>query len=109
MEPVVESDPVVAPAALGVACPVRLAQDGVVARATVWEGELTAAERVALRPGVPVQLSRRPDVLVVGSGVIGLATAVACRRAGLGSVVVVEQAERLASAASARASATTSA
>jgi glycine/D-amino acid oxidase-like deaminating enzyme len=78
----------------------RLAQDGAVARATVWAGELSAAERAALARGVPEGLNQRPDVLVVGGGLIGLATAVACRRAGLGSVVVVEQAERLASGAS---------
>jgi glycine oxidase len=71
-----------------------------VARATVWEEDLNAAERAALRPGVPERLNRRPDVLVVGGGVIGLATAVACRLAGLGRVVVVERAEWLASAAS---------
>ena len=70
------------------------------APATVWEGELSAAERAALSPGTPDRLNRRPDVLVVGGGVIGLATAMACRRARLGSVVLVEQAERLASAAS---------
>ena len=69
-------------------------------RATVWEGELNAAQRSALHPGVPYGLNRRPDVLVVGGGVIGLATAAACRRAGLGSVVVIERAEQLASAAS---------
>ncbi len=69
-------------------------------RAAVWEEGLSAAERAALGPGVPAELNRRPDVLVVGGGVIGLATAVACRLAGLGSVVVVERAERLASAAS---------
>ncbi len=69
-------------------------------RAAVWAGELSAAERAALAPGVPEGLNQRPDVLVVGGGLIGLATAVTCRRAGLGSVVVVEQAERLASGAS---------
>jgi glycine oxidase len=75
-------------------------EDGAVVRAAVWAGELSAAERAALAPGVPEGLNQRPDVLVVGGGLIGLATAVTCRRAGLGSVVVVEQAERLASGAS---------
>jgi hypothetical protein len=37
-----------------------------VARATVWEEDLTAAERAALRPGVPDGLNRRPNVLIVG-------------------------------------------
>jgi len=71
-----------------------------VVRAAVWTDELTADERAALAPGVPADLPRRPDVLVVGGGVIGLATAVACRDAGLGSVVVLEREDRLASAAS---------
>ena len=77
-----------------------MTEDCGVVRAAVWEEGLSAAERAALGPGVPAELNRRPDVLVVGGGVIGLATAVACRLAGLGSVVVVERAERLASAAS---------
>jgi glycine oxidase len=74
--------------------------DGGVLPTAVWEEALSAAERATLSPGVSAALNRRPDVLVVGGGVVGLATAVACRRAGLGSVVVVERAERLASAAS---------
>jgi glycine/D-amino acid oxidase-like deaminating enzyme len=39
-------------------------------------------------------------VLVVGGGMVGLATAVACRRAGLGRVVLLERAARLAGEAS---------
>src|SRR4029453_8996578 len=48
---------------------------------------------------MPADLDRHPDVLVVGGGVIGLATAVFCRRAGMRRVVVIEAA-RLAAAAS---------
>src|SRR5436305_78104 len=77
--------------------PARMA---IVVRAAVWTDELTGADRAALSPGVPADLPRRPDVLVVGGGVVGLATAVACRDAGLGSVVLLEREERLASAAS---------
>jgi glycine/D-amino acid oxidase-like deaminating enzyme len=69
-------------------------------RDTVWDGRLDPAERAALRPGVPPDLPPTPDVLVVGGGVVGLAVAVACRRAGLGRVVVIERADRLASASS---------
>ena len=69
-------------------------------RVTVWDDRLDAAQRAALRPGTPDGLNRSPDVLVVGGGVVGLAVAVACRRAGLGGVVVLEQADRLASSAS---------
>jgi glycine/D-amino acid oxidase-like deaminating enzyme len=69
------------------------------APATVWADSLDPADRAVLDPGVPVDLDRRPDVLVVGGGVIGLATALFCRRAGLGRVLVIE-ARRLAAGAS---------
>lgn len=69
-------------------------------RVTVWDDRLGAGERATLRPGTPERPDRSPDVLVVGGGVVGLSVAVACRRAGLGSVVVLERAQRLASAAS---------
>jgi glycine oxidase len=71
-----------------------------VVRAAVWGDELDGAQHAALTPGVPDGLDRRPDVLVVGGGAVGLATGVACRLAGLGSVVVLERADRLAGAAS---------
>jgi glycine oxidase len=67
--------------------------------APLWAETLEPAERAALDPGTPDGLDRRPDVLVVGGGVIGLATAVFCRRAGLGRVLLVE-AGRLAGGAS---------
>jgi glycine/D-amino acid oxidase-like deaminating enzyme len=57
----------------------------------LWQDQLSEAERAHLSPGVPDDLNRRPDVLVVGGGIIGVATAVACQRAGLGSVVVLER------------------
>ena len=53
---------------------------------SVWE--LDADPRL-LDPG-PGGLDRSYDVLVVGGGVIGLVTAVMCRRAGLGRVAVLE-------------------
>jgi glycine/D-amino acid oxidase-like deaminating enzyme len=59
--------------------------------------ERRGARRASPR-SAPEELNRRPDVLIVGGGVIGLA--VACRLVGLGSVVVVERSERLASASS---------
>jgi glycine/D-amino acid oxidase-like deaminating enzyme len=69
-------------------------------RLTVWDATLRDEDRAALRPGLPDGLDRSPDILVIGGGVVGLAVAVACRRAGLGRVVVLEEADRLASAAS---------
>jgi len=66
---------------------------------TLWSATLGPADHAALDPGVPDDLDRHPDVLVIGGGVIGLATALFCGRAGLGRVVVIE-AQRLAAAAS---------
>jgi glycine oxidase len=65
----------------------------------VWLDQLTEAERAVLDPGPPPEPERRPDVLVVGGGIVGVATAVACLRAGLGSVALVER-QRLGAGAS---------
>ena len=71
---------------------------------TVWRDTAGAGVLAALEPGVPPDLDRRPDVLVVGGGVIGLATAALCSRAGLGRVVLIER-ERLVAGASGSAAA----
>ena len=65
----------------------------------MWASTVDPADQMALDPGVPADLDRHPEVLVVGGGVIGLATAVFCRRIGVGRVLVIEGA-RLAAAAS---------
>jgi glycine oxidase len=70
----------------------------------VWRDTAGAGVLAALEPGVPPDLDRRPDVLLVGGGVIGLATAALCSRAGLGRVVLIER-DRLAGGASGRAAA----
>jgi glycine oxidase len=57
---------------------------------TVWIDQLEPWELSVLDPGVPETLARRPDVLVVGGGILGVATAVACRDAGAGSVLLIE-------------------
>jgi glycine oxidase len=57
----------------------------------LWPDQLDGAERALLRPGIPTTLDRTPDVLVVGGGILGCATAAACTRAGLGSVVLLER------------------
>jgi glycine/D-amino acid oxidase-like deaminating enzyme len=67
--------------------------------APLWAATLRPADRAALDPGIPDDLDRHPDVLVVGGGIMGLTTALFCREAGLGRVLVIE-ADRLASAAS---------
>jgi glycine/D-amino acid oxidase-like deaminating enzyme len=66
---------------------------------TLWASTVDPADRTALDPGVPADLDRHPEVLVVGGGVIGLATAVFCRHAGISRVLVIEAAQ-LAGAAS---------
>src|SRR5438552_6520515 len=60
----------------------RPAADGL----PVWEARAEAAVLAALAPGVPDDLHVGADVLVVGGGIVGLATAAACRRQGLGRV-----------------------
>ena len=60
-------------------------------RATVWQDTVEPPILAALDPGVPADLDRTPDVLVVGGGAVGLATAAACVRAGLGSVLLIER------------------
>ena len=71
---------------------------------TVWRDTVGADVLAALDPGVPPDLDRHPDVLVVGGGVVGLATAALCVRAGLGQVTLIER-DRLAAGASGKAAA----
>jgi glycine oxidase len=70
----------------------------------LWRDTAGDAVLAALEPGVPAQVELRPDVLVVGGGVIGLATAALCTRAGLGRVTLIER-DTLAGGASGRAAA----
>jgi glycine oxidase len=64
----------------------------------IWRDELTAAERAQLGRGAGAIAASRPDILVVGGGIAGVATAAACQQAGLGSVLLIE-AGRLGSGA----------
>jgi glycine/D-amino acid oxidase-like deaminating enzyme len=57
---------------------------------TVWPDQLTADESAQLARDHGVITQPRPDVLVVGGGMVGVATAAACHRAGAGSVLLVE-------------------
>lgn len=57
----------------------------------VWPDQLDTSESARLRPGVPSDLDREPEVLVVGGGIIGCATAAACVQAGFRSVVLLER------------------
>jgi glycine oxidase len=69
-----------------------------VTETAVWRDRLTTAERAQLGRGAGDISQRRPDVLVVGGGIAGVATAAACHAAGLGSVLLIE-AGRLGSGA----------
>ena len=55
---------------------------------TIWADQLTEPELSVLTRNSA--LARRPDVLVVGGGVVGVATALACHQAGIGLVSLVE-------------------
>ena len=59
----------------------------------VWRDELTPDESAQLVRGAGVIAQPRPDVLVVGGGIVGVATAAACRQAGCGSVLLIEAGE----------------
>src|SRR5712691_13053669 len=69
-----------------------------VAGTAVWRDELTAEEFAQLVRGEGVIAQPRPDVLVVGGGIVGVATAAACHAGGVGSVLLIE-AGRLGSGA----------
>ena len=56
----------------------------------VWRHQLTAGERAELARGGGEVPDPRPDVLVVGGGIAGVATAAACHEARLGSVLLIE-------------------
>jgi glycine/D-amino acid oxidase-like deaminating enzyme len=55
----------------------------------VWDDTAPAEDIAALDPGLPDELPKTPDVLVIGGGQVGLATAAACTRAGM-SVLLIE-------------------
>jgi glycine/D-amino acid oxidase-like deaminating enzyme len=56
----------------------------------IWRDQLTADERAILGRADQDVTGSRPDVLVVGGGILGVCTAAACNEAGLGSVLLVE-------------------
>jgi len=56
----------------------------------VWRDQLTAEESTQLVRGAGVIEQPRPDVLVVGGGIVGVATAASCYLAGAGSVLLIE-------------------
>src|SRR5438552_322702 len=61
-----------------------------VAETPIWRDRLTAEERAQLGRGAGSISLTRPDILVIGGGIAGVATAAACHEAGLGSVLLIE-------------------
>ncbi len=58
---------------------------------SVWRDLLDDGDAATLEPGIPDDLDRRPDIVVVGGGILGVAVAAACTRAGLGDVLLLER------------------
>ena len=56
----------------------------------IWRDQLTARERSVLGRADDGAPGRRPDVLVIGGGILGVSTASACADAGLGDVLLIE-------------------
>jgi glycine/D-amino acid oxidase-like deaminating enzyme len=56
----------------------------------IWRDQLTADESAQLVRGSGVIAHPRPDVLVVGGGIVGSATAAAYHQAGVGLVLLIE-------------------
>jgi glycine oxidase len=56
----------------------------------IWRDQLTADERAVLGRADGSVAGAMPDVLVVGGGIVGVATALACADAGLGAVLLIE-------------------
>src|SRR5262249_61443669 len=61
-----------------------------VAETPIWRDRLTAEERAQLGRGAAEISLSRPDVLVVGGGIAGVATPAAPHTGGPGSVLLVE-------------------
>ena len=56
----------------------------------IWRDQLTAAERSVLGRADDAVLAARPDVLVIGGGILGVSVAAACAEADLGDVLLIE-------------------
>jgi glycine/D-amino acid oxidase-like deaminating enzyme len=59
-------------------------------QAAIWRDQLTAAERATLGRDDGKVADQRPDVLVVGGGIMGVNIAAACYQAGIGNVLLIE-------------------
>jgi glycine oxidase len=57
---------------------------------TIWRDQLTSAQKAMLGRDAGTIADPRPDVLVIGGGILGVAIAAAVHGAGLGSVQLIE-------------------
>jgi len=57
---------------------------------TIWRDQLTADQRAMLGRDIGTIADLRPDVLVIGGGILGVAIAASVHGAGLGSVQLIE-------------------
>ena len=56
----------------------------------IWRDQLTASELAVLGRADDVLSGARPDVLVIGGGILGVSTAFACADANVGEVLLIE-------------------
>src|SRR5258708_17203135 len=56
----------------------------------IWREQLTSDQRAILGRGAGSIANPRPDVLVIGGGILGVAVAASVHAAGLGSVQLIE-------------------
>jgi glycine oxidase len=56
----------------------------------IWRDQLSASERAVLGRVDDDITGARPDVLVIGGGIVGVSTAFACADSGLGNVLLIE-------------------
>lgn len=56
----------------------------------IWRDQLTSDERAVLGRTDEHVAGATPDVLVIGGGIVGVCTAAACAKAGLGEVLLIE-------------------
>jgi len=69
----------------------QITEDGsMTVQSAIWRDQLTAQERAALGRDDGQVAGSRPDVLVVGGGIMGVATAAACIEIGIDSVLLID-------------------
>src|SRR5450755_3862565 len=69
----------------------QITEDGsMTVQSAIWRDQLTAPERAALGRDDGQVAGSRPDVLVIGGGIMRVATAAACTEIGISSVLLID-------------------